>query len=180
MTRLGGEMNAKQFKQEVLPVKDKLYRLALRMLGEPADAQDAIQEVLMKIWRQGDSLKKIENIEAWAMRVTKNHCLDRLRSRHRQTQQLDARQLEADHRLSAQEKLEQKEMVDRLGRLIQQLPVKQKLVLQLRDIEGMAYQEIVEILGMSLSQVKTNLFRARQQIRKILVSTTSEKWTYGQ
>lgn len=179
MSRLRGVMNAEQFKKEVLPVKDKLYRLALRMLREPADAQDAIQEVFLKIWRQGTALKKIDNIEAWAMRVTKNHCLDRLRSRHRQTQALEPYQLDADDRPSAQEKLEQGEAIGQLRELIGQLPEKQKLVLQLRDIEGMAYQEIEEILDMPLGQVKTNLFRARQKIRKRLLAVSKETNTHG-
>lgn len=175
MARLRGVMNAEQFKIEVLPIKDKLYRLALRMLREPADAQDAIQEVFLKIWRQGAALKKIDNIEAWAMRVTKNHCLDRLRSRQRQVQVLEPHQLDADDYPSAQEKLEQGETGRQLKRLMQRLPEKQKLVLQLRDVEGMMYQEIEDILDMPLGQVKTNLFRARQKMRKLLLATASEK-----
>ena len=175
MARLRGVMNAEQFKIEVLPIKDKLYRLALRMLREPADAQDAIQEVFLKIWRQGAALKKIDNIEAWAMRVTKNHCLDRLRSRQWQVQVLEPHQLDADDYPSAQEKLEQGETGRQLKRLMQQLPEKQKLVLQLRDVEGMMYQEIEGILDMPLGQVKTNLFRARQKMRKLLLATASEK-----
>jgi RNA polymerase sigma-70 factor (ECF subfamily) len=168
-------MNAEQFKITVLPVKDKLYRLALRMLREPADAQDAIQEVLLKIWRQGTALKKIDNIEAWAMRVTKNHCLDRLRSRRRQIQALEPYQLDADDHPSAQEKLEQRETVHQLKQLMQRLPEKQQLVLQLRDVEGMTYQEIEELLDMPLGQVKTNLFRARQKMKKLLLAIASEK-----
>lgn len=175
MARLRGVMNAEQFKIEVLPIKDKLYRLALRMLREPADAQDAIQEVFLKIWRQGAALKKIDNIEAWAMRVTKNHCLDRLRSRQWQVQVLEPHQLDADDYPSAQEKLEQGETGRQLKRLMQRLPEKQKLVLQLRDVEGMMYQEIEDILDMPLGQVKTNLFRARQKMRKLLLATASEK-----
>lgn len=169
MNRLWSVMNAEQFKKNILPVKDKLYRLALRMLTEPADAQDAVQEVLLKIWRRGAALRGIDNVEAWALRVTRNYCLDCLRSRYRKIQPLEPHQLNADAGPSAQERMEQGELVRQLQALIQGLPEKQKLVLQLRDMEEMTYQEIGEILDMPLGQVKTNLFRARQKMRQLLL-----------
>ena len=156
-----------------MPLGNKLYRLALRMLVEPADAEDAIQEVFIKLWRQRASLAKVQNLEAWTMRVTRNHCLDFLRARQRQHPDLQVPATSA-HR-SAQEELEAKEGLQRLQRLVQQLPLKQQMVLQLRDVEGLKYQEISELLDLSEGQVKTNLFRARQKMKKLLSSEILEK-----
>lgn len=161
-------MTIELFKKDILPVKDKLYRLALRMLTNPAEAQDAVQEVLLKLWQQGETLQKIENVEAWAMRVTKNWCLDKLRSKHRRIEDLDQVPVQMDDAPSPQESMERKEVHQKIRRMIEQLPEKQMMVIQLRDIEGMTYQEIEQTLDMPQNQIKTNLFRARQKLKVLM------------
>lgn len=142
--------------------------MALRMLVDPAEAQDAVQEVLLKLWRQGNGLRKVNNLEAWAMRITKNHCLDKLRSKHRRTVELDSNLAQENGQPSAQEQIEQNETLGAIQKLMNRLPERQKLVMQLRDIEGMTYKEIEEVLDMPVGQVKTNLFRARQKMKKLI------------
>lgn len=166
-------MDKKAFKKQVLPVKDKLYRLAFRLLQEVNEAQDAVQEVLIKLWNQRQKLAGVNNIEAWAMRVTRNHCLDRLRARKNRLEQLDERQ----HQLPAVEpssvELDRQEMVMQVRQLMNRLPENQRLVMHLRDIEGYTYKEIMEILDMPENQVKTNLFRARKKMRAYLLKTVN-------
>jgi RNA polymerase sigma-70 factor (ECF subfamily) len=166
-------MTTELFKKDILPVKDKLYRLALRMLTNPAEAQDAVQEVLLKLWQQGEALQKIDNLEAWAMRITKNWCLDKLRSKHRRIEDLEQIPVQIDERPSAQQALENKEIYSKIRQLIQQLPEKQKMVIQLRDIEGMSYKEIEQAIDMPLNQIKTNLFRARQKLKVLMTKTVN-------
>ncbi|GAB5552167.1 MAG: RNA polymerase sigma factor [Saprospiraceae bacterium] len=164
-------MTTELFKKDILPVKDKLYRLALRMLTNPAEAQDAVQEVLLKLWQQGDALQKIDNLEAWAMRITKNWCLDKLRSKHRRTEDLDQAPVQTDGSPSPQQKLEKKETYKKVHQLIQKLPEKQMMVVQLRDIEGMTYKEIEQTIDMPQNQIKVNLFRARQKLKALMTKT---------
>ncbi len=170
-SRLPDVMTTELFKKDILPVKDKLYRLALRMLTNPAEAQDAVQEVLLKLWQQGDALQKIDNLEAWAMRITKNWCLDKLRSKHRRTEDLDQAPVQTDGSPSAQQKLEKKETYKKVHQLIQKLPEKQMMVVQLRDIEGMTYKEIEQTIDMPQNQIKVNLFRARQKLKALMTKT---------
>lgn len=164
-------MTAELFKKDILPVKDKLYRLALRMLTNPAEAQDAVQEVLLKLWQQGEALQKIDNLEAWAMRITKNWCLDKLRSKHRRIEDLDQVPVQIDAGPSPQQKLEKKETYKKVHQMIQKLPEKQMMVIQLRDIEGMTYKEIEQTIDMPQNQIKVNLFRARQKLKALMTKT---------
>ncbi|MEO0341316.1 MAG: RNA polymerase sigma factor [Bacteroidota bacterium] len=166
-------MDKKAFKKHVLPVKDKLYRLAFRLLSEMNEAQDAVQEVLLKLWDQRQKLAEINNIEAWAMRITRNHCLDRLRARKNRVEELNEQQ----HQLPVVEPssiaLDRKEMVKQIRQLMNRLPENQRLVMHLRDIEGYTYKEIMETLDMPENQVKTNLFRARKKMRAYLLKTVN-------
>ena len=72
-------MNQKRFLQQIEPIKDKMFRLARRLLVSKEAAEDATQDVLVKLWKRKETLKTYDNLEAFAMTVTKNHCLDELR-----------------------------------------------------------------------------------------------------
>ena len=166
-------MNLKAFKKRVLPIKNKLYRMALRITANPAEAEDVVQEVFIKVWEQRDSMDEIQNIEAWCMQMTKNRAIDKRRLRYNQAEGLEkAYGLSSDNHDPGR----QAELNDAVGQvkvLMAELPDSQKMAMQLRDIEGMAYQEICETLDMPLNQVKTNIFRARKHIRSKLL----QLWT---
>ena len=74
-------MQQKEFLNIVLPFKDKLYRMAKRLLVSKEEAEDATQEVLLKLWSKNDTMASYKNVEAFAMTMTKNFCLDRLKSK---------------------------------------------------------------------------------------------------
>ncbi len=165
-------MSLTYFKQHILPVKDKLYRLALRIMSDDAEAQDVVQEVLVKAWKQQDTWPTIRNVEAWCMKLTKNHAIDKIRS-HRRTERLEAPSfpgLAADSP-SPLAAAEYSDTMAHLVKLMQQLPENQRLVMHLRDIEEQSYQEIAELLDMPMNQVKVNLFRARNQVRTLYLQT---------
>lgn len=157
----------------VLPYKDKLYRFALSIVGNSADAEDVVQEIFIKLWDRQAQLTDIHNLEAWLMRLTKNLSIDKLRSKHRQTQDLETVFHQPAATETPYELTEQKDTFSHIQSVIRQLPEKQRMIVQLRDIEEMSYQEISDILEIPMSQVKVYLFRARQHIRTQLIKSES-------
>jgi RNA polymerase sigma-70 factor (ECF subfamily) len=166
-------MDIREYKTTILPIKNKLYRFALGIIKDAAEAQDVVQEVLIKVWNKRDELDHINNIEAWCMRLTKNLAIDKLRSKHRRTEDIETTYSLSSSESTPFEQTAVKDSVSKIKNMIADLPQKQKEVILLRDIEGFSYQEISDTLNMSLAQVKTNLFRARQQIKALFLKTES-------
>ena len=166
-------MLLEEFKQMVLPFQNKLYRFALRLLGTNAEAEDVVQEVFIKAWDRREQLPEYSNVEAWCMRVTKNLSLDVLKSKHRKFRMNKSEQEVQNPALTPDLQTEVNDVYSRIHQIMETLPEKQKLVIQLRDIEGYSYQEIAEMLEINLNQVKVNLFRARDKVRKRLIKAES-------
>ncbi len=153
------------FKNKILPLQHKLFRLAISVTGTRQEAEDVVQEILIKIWNKRDHWDQINNMEAWCMRLTKNLSIDKRRSKHRRTDSLDGvYDLTDNNRLETQ--IEAKFTLEHVSKLIDLLPEKQKLVIHCREIEGMTYKEIANATGIEVNQVKTHLFRARKNIRQ--------------
>ncbi|NUN99884.1 MAG: RNA polymerase sigma factor [Saprospiraceae bacterium] len=165
-------MSLTYFKQQIMPVKDKLYRLALRIMADDAEAQDVVQEVLVKAWKQQEVWPTLRNVEAWCMKLTKNHAIDKIRSRHQQgnLEEPSMRGISTDAP-SPLAMAEHSDTMAHLTKIMQQLPEKQRIVMHLRDIEELSYQEIADMLEMPMNQVKVNLFRARNQVRTLYLQT---------
>lgn len=155
-----------QFDQRILPLKDKMFRFALRMMQNVEEAEDVVQEVMIKIWTNRERLDAITNLEAWCIQLVKHQAIDRLRAQKRHMEDIDSHIEIKDHGMNPEQKASGSNLMDVLNKLMDRLPEKQKLVIQLRDIEGMAYQEIAEILEIPLNQVKINLFRARNILKQ--------------
>jgi RNA polymerase sigma factor (sigma-70 family) len=166
-------MDMAGFKEHVIPLKHRLYRLACTMLGDPSEAQDAVQEVFIRLWDKRNSLEQVRNMEAFAVTITKNHCTDRLRKPRTDLSEQD------EHRASSNPDPEQTtEMSDSarlIYQLIQHLPQQQRLVMHLRDIEQLDYTEIETCTGLSREAIRTNLSRARKKIRTLFIEIN----TYG-
>ena len=165
-------MSIEAFKNKVLPNKDKLYRFALRMLRDEDEAKDVVQEVMIKVWNRRDKMDTWNNVEAWCMQITKNHILDKVKSkRYKLTDHMEEGFDLGDNLSATPEKItESNDTMKRINRLINSLPEKQKQIIQLRDVEGFSYKEIGDIMGIDMSQVKVNLFRARQSVKEKLVN----------
>lgn len=158
------------FEARVLPVKNKLFRFAFRLLGSSEEAKDVVQEVFIKVWNGREQMTDIQNMEAWCMRITKNLSLDRLRSKQRRATDSMEEGFDIQHEsLSPHETTEMGESMVRIHELIAALPEKQRQVIHLRDVEGYSYNEICEILELDMNQVKVSLFRARNAVREKLV-----------
>jgi RNA polymerase sigma factor (sigma-70 family) len=163
-------MNLEAFQNRVLPAKNKLYRFALRMLGNEDDAKDVVQEVFIRVWNGRSQMDQIHNMEAWCMRITKNLSLDKLRSQQRRgTQSLEGSYDIQQTDLTPDRKTEIGESMQNVSQLIAALPEKQRQVIHLRDVEGYTYNEICDIMEIDMNQVKVNLFRARNAVREKLI-----------
>ncbi|HCR55296.1 MAG TPA: RNA polymerase sigma factor, partial [Cytophagales bacterium] len=150
--------------------KNKLFRFAFRLLGNTEEAEDVVQDVLIKVWNGRASMDQINNWEAWCMRLTKNLSLDRIRAQHRKaTDSMDVGFEVKQEGLSPHDKAEISESMQQVNQLIASLPEKQRQVIHLRDVEGYSYNEIGEILEIDLNQVKVSLFRARSAVREKLL-----------
>ena len=74
-------MTIEKFKEDILPMKNKLFRMALRLLKSTAEAEDVVQEIFLKLWSKRETLKEYRSIEAFSMTMTKNLCLDKLKAK---------------------------------------------------------------------------------------------------
>lgn len=163
-------MDLEAFQNRVLPAKNKLFRFALRMLGNDEEARDVIQEVFIRVWNGRENWGDIQNMEAWCMRITKNLSLDRLRSIQRKGTYPVAEGFDVQHADATPDvKTELGESMQHVSQLIAALPEKQRQIIHLRDVEGYTYSEISEMLELDMNQVKVNLFRARNAVREKLM-----------
>ncbi len=168
------DMSLEDFTHLILPIKNKLFRFSLRIVGNVAEAEDVVQEVFIKVWNKRSDLANYSNIEAWCMTLTKNLSIDKLRSKHRKADSFkDGFDVPSAKSDDPYHQTTYNDTFERIQNMLSDLPEKQRMVMQLRDIEGLAYQEIADALNISLQQVKVNLFRARQQIRVQLVNSES-------
>ena len=136
-------MQQKEFLALVMPFKDKLYRMAKRLLVSREEAEDATQEILLKLWSKNESMGQYKSVEAFAMTMTKNFCLDRLKSKQAGNLKLVHSNYK-DESVSVQRQLEAEDSVNWVERIMEELPEQQKMVLQLRDIEDYDFEEIAE------------------------------------
>jgi RNA polymerase sigma-70 factor (ECF subfamily) len=167
-------MNQAEFLNAVLPFKDKLYRLAKRLLVSSEEAEDATQEILLKLWSKKNAIEGYNNVEAFAMTMTKNFCLDRLKSKQAGNLKL-VHSNYGDDSSSLQTQLEARDSVNWVQKIMEELPEQQKMVLQLRDVEQYEYDEIEELLDMKPTAIRVALSRARKTIREKLM----QKHSYG-
>lgn len=159
-------MKKLSFRDDVLPLKDKIFKLALRITLSRAEAEDIVQDVLIKVWNRRDDLAEVDSIEAYSLTVCRNLSLDRLQRKENDNVKLDdAPPTEADDAPPDLQMI-RNERIDNIKRLIERLPIPQRAAMQLRDMEGKTYKEISAITGQTEEQVKVNIFRARQYIRK--------------
>lgn len=157
------------FRTDVLPLKNELFRLALRITLNRDDAEDVVQETMLKVWNRREQWQQIESMEAFCMTICRNLALDKTKRVGNQDASLDEEGHDApDHSYSAnpEEQAMQRDKVERVRRLMNLLPEKQRTCMQLRDVEGKSYKEIAAVMNITEQQVKINIFRARQSIKQ--------------
>lgn len=160
-------MELQEFKTKVLPVKDRLYRIALNMLRSVHEAEDTLQDVMVKLWDKRQQLDAYRSVEALAVTITKNHCLDKLKSKKHKNQ-LDVQEMELDSGFdSPYRKVELSDSMKVMNKAFRSLPDQQRLLISLRDVEGYSYEEIAEQTGLEVNNIRVGLSRARKKAREL-------------
>ncbi|MFT4802273.1 MAG: RNA polymerase sigma factor (sigma-70 family) [Flavobacteriaceae bacterium] len=166
-------MEQKEFLDTILPCKDTLYRLAKRLLVSSDEAEDAVQEVFLKLWKGRDKIDNYRSPEAFAVTMTKNYCLDRLKSR--QASNLKIVHSNYKNSDNIERTIEGNEGVELVTKIMQTLPEKQKMIMQLRDIEQFEFAEISQMLEINETAIRVSLSRARKVVREQLI----KQYNYG-
>jgi RNA polymerase sigma-70 factor (ECF subfamily) len=165
-------MDAEEFKNRILPVSHRIFNYAIRLLNSEHDAEDVIQEIWMKLWERREQLGDVKSIEAFAFRMTRNLCLDKIKLKKPRyfddREEGSFRYEEADPRPDPENTLVLKDTVDKVNQIIGHLPEQQKTLLQLRDVEGLEYDEIADITGLEINAIRVNISRARKKVRETL------------
>ena len=159
----GGDQSA--FNQLVLKYRNRVMGVATRMLGNRVEAEDLAQDVFVKVYHGLKEFKQESLFSTWLYRITANSCLNHQRRKRRERQAneaLDESELTlSDSTSDPHIALEEKQLKLCLEKAIQALPREQKIVLILRDIEGLSYEAIADSLGVELGTVRSRLHRAR-------------------
>lgn len=160
-----------EFINIILPLKDKLFRLALSITGNKQDAEDVVQDTLLQIWKKQNEWDVIKNLEGYCMRAARNIALDKISLKDNQADILSEDfETQGTNSHDIVEQLECSEQIRIINELIGRLPEKQKTIVQLRDIEGLSYKEIADIMDISEEQIKIILFRSRQKLKQHFAS----------
>lgn len=161
-------MTHETFRDTVFILKDEMYRFAKRFVMSSDEAEDVVQDLMMKFWQMKEKLSEYGNLKSYAMKCVKNECLNRLK--HEDVKMgFAALQL---HR-SELYKPEVNNLKDEIIKFINSLPEKQKMVIHLKDVEDYAVNEISEMLDMEENAVRVNLMRARQKIKEQITQLMS-------
>jgi RNA polymerase sigma factor (sigma-70 family) len=166
-------LEQKEFLNTILPYKDTLYRLAKRLLVSSDEAEDAVQEVFLKLWKVRDKIDNYRSPEAFAVTMTKNYCLDRLKSK--QASNLKIVHSNYKNSENIERAIEANQGVELLTKIMQTLPEKQKIIMQLRDIEQFEFAEISQMLEINETAIRVALSRARKAVREQLI----KQYNYG-
>jgi len=150
----------------------KVLNLVARFLGpENPQIEDLSQEVFLRIWRSRDTYLPEARFSTWLWTITANLCINELRKKsHRETQSREAleMQLEDSRAREPASIFEGEERIRKVQQALRQLPARERVALLLSKFEGLCYEEIADVLGISMPAVKSLLFRARQRLRKKL------------
>ncbi|MEO6637546.1 MAG: sigma-70 family RNA polymerase sigma factor [Ginsengibacter sp.] len=154
-------MDAAKFKAEIFCWKDLMYRLALRLINNSAEAEDAVQQTMMKMWQRKDELNGIENVRAFVIKALQNDCMNRLKK----VKTIERHHGQFGKMQTLTTEMAQGNMVAIIKNEINKLPEKQRMIIQLYDVEGFDTKEIADIVEIDEGAVRTNLSRARQKVK---------------
>lgn len=161
-------MDIREFKQIVIPLREKLQCFARNILSNEFEAEDAVQEAFLKLWKARQQLDSHPNIGGFAMQTLKNVCIDKLRSERYKTS-IDNIKWH-DNGINPHEYTEQKDSVSIIKEIISHLPSTQRMIITMRDIDGYELDEIAEIIGSDPSAIRVNLSRARKSVRDTFIN----------
>ena len=163
-------MNAEEFKREYYALHPKLYRIAFALLNDAADAEDMLQDTYCKLWGMRTELSNVLQPEAFCVRLIKNLCLDFLRSPKNRIDNESAELLQMTDEATPENELESKQSIQQIEAMINRLPEKQRIVLQMRGCGDCSLEEIEVATGESATNVRVLLSRARKTLKSMLIN----------
>jgi RNA polymerase sigma factor (sigma-70 family) len=170
-------MTSEEFKDNVVSLSTRIFPMAARMLGGDEDAQDAVQEIMIKLWKCKKQLKEHPNLNGFVFLTARNHCLDRLKKKNPEQPDLIYQEKIPQ---GYHDRFEYAELYSFIQEIIKELPDNQKKVMVLYDIDGLEFEEIAAIVGLKIEHVRVVLSRARKFIREKLTKIYSyEQGTGG-
>lgn len=169
-------MNAELFQQKILCYSDALFRMAKSILRDEVASQDVCQDTLLKLWEKRDILDSVTNYKSFSLSAVRNQCIDALR-KTRETEDISQKTVIVE--LDPYRQIEETDTVNRIKKLIDDLPELQRTIVRLRDVEEMEIEEIAQITGLTENAISVNLSRARKKLREqILQQQALEKQRY--
>lgn len=165
-------MKTKEFKDKVISMSERLYPMVARMLGSNANAEDAIQEIMIKLWECRRQIKNHPNLPAFIFLTARNYCLDLIKKKKPQENQYDAQtQLLASE--PEHDSFEWRELKRNIEEVLESLPAQQREVMIMRDLDDMEFTEIAELTTLRVDHIRVLLSRARRQVAVELKKTYS-------
>lgn len=159
-------MDASEFKQQFLPCHRKLFKVAFQLMGNAQDAEDMVQEAYLKLWNKRDQLTDVLNAEAYSVILIKNLCYDVLRRAQLDEDGRAPEELNLSTDTNIIREVEQRDEADHIQRLIGRLPLQQRQVIMLRDVNDCSFEEIEKATGLNAINIRVLLSRARKKIRE--------------
>lgn len=152
-------MTPEEFIDLYLQLEDGLYRMAFRLLESQAEAEDAVQDLFIKIWSRIDGLERVSYPQAWCLTLMRNHCIDRLRAKAGQ------QTVPVEENLPAEEELERSAKMKRAWEAVLALPPKSRELLRLRLVEDLSYEEISRQTGLSQNALRVAFHRLKNHLK---------------
>lgn len=161
-------MTEKEFEHRIMPLSQNIWSFALHLTGDKDSAADITQEAMLRLWDSRKELSGVDNLKAWALKITRNLCLDMLK-KHKPVYNEEEVIRCAGYDTDLLQQIETKDVAEAVHRIIDTLPPNQKEVIILREIEELEYEEISRITGMGLNNIRVLLSRARSKVKEVLV-----------
>lgn len=162
-------MTETEFRKVIMVHSRKMFACAMTLIHDTQEASDCVQEVCVKLWEVSSRLKEIENVESYCLTAVRRKALDYLRSRHyREFDSLDSIINQGDSGYDDEERRDKKEELNRVRRLMNQLPENQQRVIEMSGLGGLSNKEIEDATGLSGDNVRVLLSRGRRKLREML------------
>ena len=172
------------FNEEIIPHLDALYNFGLRLTSDPNDAEDLVQDTIVKAYRFFDSYEKGTNAKAWLFRILKNSYINNYRKKSKKPQEVDYDEVASFYESIRAERTETSDMEDKMFRelidddisnALDQIPEDFRTVVLLCDVEDFTYEEIANMLDVPIGTIRSRLHRGRNLLKAQLMDYATKK-----
>lgn len=162
-------MDQRSFLEFINPLKNRIYRLSLRYLISKDAAEDATQEVIIRLWKNRNKIKNYNSPEAFVITITKNYCIDQLKLKGNNNLRIVHNNF-VGREQALDKQIEARDELNLVSKIIKTLSEREQTLIQLREVEQLEYKEIAEVLEMKETAIRVALSRARKKIREKFLS----------